>query len=158
MVLSNLALLLVLSLNVIVNSTPLPEPPIDPEMQQAIERLHQLTVWGRWAVVTGLWLTVGVWSLWQMRKVWEVAWEYFTWSAIRVGMIFNPWATIGLGLCISMTLSVLVWQSRNILWGLPKSEQQWLQQRILKIQQQGPSHPLWAKIYGDNYSKIDPSN
>lgn len=93
-----------------------------------------------------------------MRKVWEVALEYFTWSAIRVGMIFHPLATIGLGLCIGMTLSILVWQSRNIVWGLPKSEQEWLQQRILKIQQQGPSHPLWAKVYGDDYSKIDHSN
>lgn len=80
-------ILLALSLNVTVNSTPAPESPIDPEMKQAMERLHQLTVWGRWAVVTGLWLTVGSWSLWQMRKVWEVAWEYFTWSAIRVGIL-----------------------------------------------------------------------
>ena len=140
-----------------MNPTSSPESPIDPELKQAMERLHQLTVWGRWAVVTGLWLTVGSWSIWRMRKVWEMAFEYFTWSAIRVGMIFNPLATIGLGLCIGMTLSVLIWQSRNILWGLPESEQSWLKQRVLKIQQQGPSHPLWTQIYGNDHSKIDNS-
>jgi hypothetical protein len=120
----------------------------DPAFIAAIVRLHELTVWGRWLVVTLLWLTVGSWSLWRMRKVWEVSAEYFSWSAIRYGLIFNPWAAVGLGLCIGMTLSVLVWQSRNILWGLPLAEQKELQKRVLKIQQQGASHPLWKWVYG----------
>ncbi len=86
-----------------------------------------------------------------MRKVWEVAWEYFSWSAIRYGLIFHPWAAAGLGLCIGMTLSVLIWQSRNSLWGLPEAEQQQLQKRVLKIQHQGVSHPLWKWVYGDSH-------
>ncbi len=142
--------------------TALPEPSDDSQSElqsetqlesqfiAAIARLHELTVWGRWIVVTVLWLTVGSWSLWQMRKVWEVAWEYFSWSAIRYGLIFHPLAAAGLGLCIGMTLSVLIWQSRNILWGLPEAEQQTLQKRVLKIQQQGVSHPLWKWVYGDS--------
>ncbi len=128
----------------------LPEFPEDPQFTAAIARLHELTVWGRWAVVTALWLTLGSWSLWRLRKVWDVASEYFSWSAIRYGLVFNPWAAIGLGLCIGMTLSVLIWQSRNILWGLPLVEQEKLQKRVLKIHQQGNSHPLWKWVYGDS--------
>lgn len=128
---------------------PSSELPQDPQFAAAIARLHALTVWGRWLVVAVLWLTVGSWSLWQMRKVWELAMEFFTWSVIRYGLIFHPGAAIGLGLCIGMTLSVLLWQSRNILWGLPLSEQKALEKRVLKIHQQGPSHPLWKWVYGD---------
>jgi hypothetical protein len=127
------------------------DPQLDPQFAAAIARLHELTVWGRWAVAIGLWLTVGSWSLWQMRKVWDVAWEYFSWSAIRYGLIFNQWAAMGLGLCVGMTLSVLIWQSRNILWGLPEAEQQALQKRVLKIHQQGTSHPLWKWVYGNSH-------
>ncbi len=140
-----------------MKSTSLTESSEDPQFTAAIDRLHELTVWGRWMVVTVLWLTVGSWSLWQMRKVWDVAWEYFSWSAIRYGLIFNPWAAAGLGLCIGMTLSVLIWQSRNIIWGLPQAEQQILQKRVLKIHQQGPSHPLWKWVYGDSrFGKMSP--
>jgi hypothetical protein len=125
----------------------------DPQFMAAIVRLHELTVWGRWAVVVGLWLTIGAWSLWQLRKVWEIVSEYFTWSAIRYGLIFNPWAAAGLGLCIGMTLSVLIWQSRNILWGLSRSEQKALEKRVLRIQQQGASHPLWGWVWGWVYGE-----
>jgi hypothetical protein len=120
---------------------------LDANLTIAIDRLHRLTVWGRWVTVGVLWSTVGGWSLWQLRKTWDTLRDYFTWSAIRVGLIFHPIAALGLAFCIAMTLSVLLWQSRNILWGLPDTEQATLKARALKIQQQGRSHPLWKWVW-----------
>ena len=119
----------------------------DPAFIQAIDRLHRLNVIGRWLTLLILWLTVGGWSLWQLRKTWQILQDYFTWSAIRVGLMFHPIAAVGLGLCIGLTLSTLIGQSRNLIWGLPDYEQAALRGRVLKIQQQGRSHPLWNRVW-----------
>lgn len=123
-----------------------PEVELDPKFQAAVQRLHRSTVIGRWLVAIGLWLTIGVWSLWELRYPISLMRDYFTWAALRHGLISNLPATVGLGLCIGMTLSVLIWQSRNILFGLSIEEQQKLEQTVLKIRQQGQSHPLWKWI------------
>ena len=119
----------------------------DPAFTQAIDRLHRLNVIGRWLTLLILWLTVGGWSLWQLRKTWQILQDYFTWSAIRVGLMFHPIAAVGLGLCIGLTLSTLIGQSRNLIWGLPDYEKASLRGRVLKIQQQGRSHPLWNRVW-----------
>jgi hypothetical protein len=128
------------------DQAPLPE--LDPAFQAALQRLHQLTVLGRWAVVLGLWLTIGVASLWGLRNNLALWQDYFTWAAVRSALLYRRWSAMGLIVCISMTLSVLLWQSRNILWGLPQIEQQRLRESLLKIHQQGASHPLWSWVYG----------
>ncbi|MER3478234.1 MAG: hypothetical protein C4287_19435, partial [Leptolyngbya sp. ERB_1_2] len=93
---------------------------------------------------------IGVLSLWGLRYPISLMRDYFTWAALRHGLISNMPATIGLGLCIGMTLSVLIWQSRNILFGLPIDEQRKLERSVLKIRQQGKSHPLWKWIEPSN--------
>jgi hypothetical protein len=45
-----------------------------------------------------------------------------------------------------MTISVIVWQSRNMLLGLPPKQQKRLEQQVQQIRQQGTSHPLWKWI------------
>jgi len=122
------------------------EVELDAKFQAAVHRLHRATVIGRWLVVIGLWSTIGVLSLWGLRYPISLMQDYFTWAALRHGLISNMPATIGLGLCIGMTLSVLIWQSRNILFGLPIEEQRKLERSVLKIRQQGKSHPLWKWI------------
>lgn len=119
---------------------------IDPKLRSAVQRLHQVTVYGRWLVVLGLWLTVGSFSLWGLRYPISLMRDYFTWAALRYGLVYHPISAIGLGLCIGMTISVLVWQSRNILFGLPPAEQQRLEKMVLRIHQQGVSHPLWRWV------------
>jgi hypothetical protein len=119
---------------------------LDPEFQAAVQRLHELTVYGRWAVLIGLWLTIGSLSLWGMRDAIGLMQAYFTWAALRHGLIGNPLSTVGLGLCIGLTLGVLIWQSRNILFGLPEADRQRLEKMVLRIRQQGKSHPLWNWI------------
>lgn len=123
-------------------------PELDPALQRAIDRLHRLTVWGRWAMVVGLWLTLGAWSFWQLRRVIGRLVQIFTWSGLRWGLLGKPLAAMGLAFCVAMLLSVLVWQSRNILWGLPQVERDRLRERVLRIHQQGDSHPLWRWVYG----------
>ncbi len=119
----------------------------DPVFMQEVERLHQLMVYTRWMVVLTLWLIVGGLSLWSLRSDIELWLEYFTWAAVRYSLFFNRPAAIGLGICIGATLSVLIWQSRNILIGLPAREQDQLKQRVLNIRRQGESHPLWRWLH-----------
>lgn len=118
----------------------------DPIFQAELQRLHQLTVYGRWLVVGLLWLSVAPLSLWGLRREITLWLENFTWAAVRYGLIYNRLPAIGLGLCMGMTLAVLVWQSRNILFGLPRKEQLRLEQQVRRIRQQGPSHPLWRLV------------
>lgn len=114
--------------------------------QQEIERLHQLTVYGRWLVVGLLWLTVGSLSLWGLRYPISLILDHFTWAAVRYGLAFHRLSAIGLAVCVGSTLGVLIWQSRNILVGLSAREKKRLEQQLYRIRQQGPTHPLWKFI------------
>ena len=92
-----------------------------------------------WLVTLGLWMTVGVLSLWSLRRTFRLAMEYFTWAAIRYGLAFNRPAAVGLGLCIGLTVALLVKEARFILFGLTLRERQDLQ-RALERQQLSTPH------------------
>jgi hypothetical protein len=119
---------------------------LDPTFKIQVERLHRLMVYGRWMVVGILWISVGPLSLWGLRYPIGLLQDYFTWAAVRYGLYFNPVPAVGLSVCIGMTTAVLVWQSRNILFGLPHQEQRHLEQQVHRIRQQGPTHPLWKWV------------
>lgn len=111
-----------------------------------VQRLHQIAVGGRWLFVGLLWLTVGSVSMWGLRHeifLWQ---QYFTWVAVRYGMYHNPLPAFGLSLCIGMTTAVLVWQSRNILLGIPPQYRKYLEGSVCRIRQQGSTHPLWKWV------------
>jgi len=108
-----------------------------------MQRLHRLTVWVRWIVLLLLWLTVGSWSLWQLRREIGLWIDYFTWPAVWYGLWAHLWPRLGLALCLGATIAVLVWQSRNILWGFPPAYRKRLQKQVLRIREAGPQHPLW---------------
>lgn len=118
----------------------------DPQFQQQVQKLHQITVYSRWLLVGLLWLTIFPLSLWSLRSEIALLQQYFTWTAVRFGLYYHPLATFGLALCIGMTVSVLVWQSRNILVGLPADEQRRLEVQVSRIRQQGSTHPLWKWV------------
>ena len=119
---------------------------LDQTFKQQVERLHRLTVYGRWLFVILLWVSIGFLSLWGLRLEIVLWRQYFTWVAVRYGLYYNPLPTFGLAFCIGMTVAVLVWQSRNILLGLSRPEQRRLEQQVYRIRQQGPSHPLWKWV------------
>jgi len=118
----------------------------DGNFQIEVQRLHKLTVYGRWLTVILLWISVGSLSIWGLRDEIALWLEHFTWAAVRYGLSFHRWPTLGLGLCLGMTLAVLAWQSRNMVRGLPLREKQGLEQQVRRIRQQGPSHPLWKWV------------
>lgn len=118
----------------------------DPSFAQQVQRLHQLTVYGRWLFVGCLWLTIAPLCLWNLRAEIAVWQQYFTWVAVRYGLFYHPLSTLGLAFCIGMTVAVLVWQSRNILVGLPQPEKERLEKQVYRIRQQGATHPLWKWI------------
>ncbi|MEA5421399.1 hypothetical protein VB712_19410 [Spirulina sp. CCNP1310] len=116
--------------------------PDDSPLDIKIERLHRLTVYGRWLAVGVAWLVLAPPALWAMREQISLLREYFTWAGLRYGLAFHPWSAIALAFCIGFTTSVLVWQSRNILFGLPQRERQRLIHQLMAIERQGEKHPL----------------
>lgn len=119
---------------------------MDLSFTKQVQKLHQLTVYGRWFFVGCLWLTIAPLSLWNLRREIALLQQYFTWVAVRYGLFYNPLPTLGLAFCVATTVSTLVWQSRNILLGLPQQEQKRLEKQVLKIREQGQTHPLWKWI------------
>jgi hypothetical protein len=118
----------------------------------SVERLHRLTVYGRWFTAIALWLSVGILSLWTMRRDIDLWFENFTWVSVLYALVAHPIAAFGLCICIAMTLSVLVWQSRNILWGLSRQEELRLVRQVRKIRATGPRHLLWKWVIKKSYS------
>ena len=119
---------------------------LDPIFAQQIQKLHRLTVYGRWLFAGCLWLIIAPLCLWNLRTEISLLAQYFTWIGLRYTLMFHPFSTLGLSVCIAMTTSILVWQSRNILWGLPLQEQENLKKLVYRIRQQGSSHPLWKWV------------
>jgi uncharacterized Tic20 family protein len=118
----------------------------DPAFQQQVQRLHRLTVYSRWLLVALLWLFVAPLCLWALRSEIALWLDYFTWTAVRFTILYNRLPTLGLILCVAVTVAVLVWQSRTILWGLPTEHREYLEAQVLRIRRQGRSHPLWKWV------------
>ena len=93
-----------------------------------------------------MWISIGSFSIWGLRDEIALWIENFTWAAVRYGLYFHRWPTLGLGLCLGMTLAVLTWQGRNIVRGLPLREKRRLEEQVRRIRQQGSSHPLWKWV------------
>ncbi len=107
-------------------------------------RQHMMRSW--WWICLGLWLTLGLLSLWTLRFELQELREYFTWAAVRYMFYYNRLAAIGIGLCVGVTVATLYAESRHILWGLSKQEKSQLTYRLKKIHAQGSSHPQWKII------------
>ena len=116
------------------------------DFQSKVVKLHRLTVYGRWLFVVFNWLTFGVYALWNLREEIALWFDYFTWAAVYYGFHFNFVPTLCLAFCVGTTISVLVWQSRNLLCGLPAQERRQLEKQVEKILKQGATHPLWKWI------------
>jgi hypothetical protein len=114
--------------------------------QRQVEKLYQLTVYARWLFILCCWLTLGTYALWQLKHEIALLFDYFTWAAVRYGLMFNLLPAFCLSFCIGITVSVLLWQSRNIIWGLPAKERKYLEKQVTKILAAGRKHPLWKLI------------
>ena len=115
----------------------------DPNFHKKVKKLYRLTVYVRWIVVLFSWLTFGIYGIWGLRSEISLWLDYFTWTGVRYGLAFNIIPTICLGFCIGMTISVLVWQSRNIIWGLTPKEKNDLEKQVERILAKGKRHFLY---------------
>ncbi|MEB3229822.1 MAG: hypothetical protein VKJ64_02345 [Leptolyngbyaceae bacterium] len=120
--------------------------PYDAQLIQEMQRLHYIFVGGRWCLVVGFWMVVGMASLWFLRHEFVMVRQHPTWAAVRYGLASNMLPTLGLSSCVGLTVGLLVWQSRNILIGLPPKEVSRLAQKVAYIREQGKSHPLWRYV------------
>lgn len=119
---------------------------IETDFQQKVNRLYQLSIYSRWLVAISSWLTLGVYAIWSLRSEIALCLDYFTWAAVYYGLHFNFLPTLCLAFCVGSTMSVLLWQSRNLIWGLPEIEQRKLARQVEKIMARGTKHPLWKWI------------
>lgn len=120
-----------------------------PSYPEPLVRLRGIML-RRWWTISGLlWLTVAPLSLWSLRPDIARLQQYFTWSAVRLGLAYNRPAAVGLGLCLGLTVALLVAESRYMLFGFTPAERQRLEKLCDRITAQGPSHPLWQKLPRD---------
>lgn len=119
---------------------------LDFDLQRKVEKYYQLTIYGRWIFIAALWLTLGVYSFWNLRQEIARCLDYFTWSAVYYSLAFNLVPTLCLSICIGTTLGTLLRQSCHILWGLSDKEKYYLTKKVEKILATGSSHPLWKWI------------
>lgn len=120
------------------------------QQEQEIEALRQSMMRTWWRVCLGLWLTVGLLSLWWVRADLQELQQYFTWTAVRFMLVYHRIAAMGLGLCFGLTLALLFSESRQILWGISETERSRLLNDLSRIHAQGPSHPKWRIIQSTN--------
>lgn len=118
----------------------------DPTFQYQIQRLYQLTLYSRWVVVALLWFFITPLSLWGLRHEISLWLDYFTWTALRYGLVYNRLPAFGLALCIGTTLAVLLRQSYYLLFGFSPRQKHQLEKQVLRIRQQGETHPLWKWV------------
>lgn len=118
----------------------------DPIFQQQVQRLHHFTVYSRWLLIALLWVLVAPICLWLLRSEFALWQDYFTWTAVRYTIVYNRLPSLGLIICIAATVAILIWQSRNILWGMPQEYVEHLEEQVLQIRRQGESHPLWRWV------------
>ncbi|MEB3359114.1 MAG: hypothetical protein VKK04_20475 [Synechococcales bacterium] len=127
-------------------SSVIPSSDYDPVFHRQLCRLHHLLVWGRWLLVIGLWISIGSASLVRLWPDLRMLSHYFTWTGLRYSLAFHPLATLGLSICVGLTVAVLLWQSRNILLGLPRREIKQLERWLGQVKRQGSSHVLWRWV------------
>lgn len=112
-----------------------------------IQKLHQLMIYGRWIAVVTAWILIVPFALWDMRETIQLCIDYCTWSSIRLGLEFHPLSAVGLSFSVAFALSVLVWQSINILQGgLSDKQKYYLRQQVQKIRQKGKKHWLYRWV------------
>ncbi|MFN9860651.1 MAG: hypothetical protein ACK556_21590, partial [Pseudanabaena sp.] len=95
-------------------ANPSDESYADQILERQVQRLIEVQTYLRWILDVFLWLTVGTASIWALRSEIELWIASFTWAAVRISLAYNRLPMLGLGLCIAMTLSTLIWQSSII--------------------------------------------
>ncbi|MGQ9838393.1 MAG: hypothetical protein ACUVRV_10610 [Cyanobacteriota bacterium] len=112
-------------------------------LSPAARRLLRLYHGGSFIFLGLLWLLIGIPSLWALRADLGRLLNYFTWTGLRYALFYRPgWPTLGLLLCVSFTVGILIAQSRYELFGLYPIERIMLEQQSRWILSFPVQHPL----------------
>jgi hypothetical protein len=119
----------------------------DLDLDQQIAKLRRVDMCLRWLLILLLWLTLGVWSCWEMRASLLQLTEYLSLTGLKYSLFFHLWGGGGgLILCLSLTVSSILWQIGQSFWQISPRERQVLATRVQQIQDQGSKHPFWRWI------------
>ena len=119
----------------------------EPNWKIALEKLYRLTIYIRWLFVLFAWLTLGSYGFWQLRGDYQLWRDYFTWTAVRYALAFNPVAAFCLFLCLGLTGAVLIRHSLYLLFGISSTQQEYFRQQAQKIYSKGATHPFYTWVY-----------
>ncbi|MEN9203853.1 MAG: hypothetical protein Q6K80_09800 [Thermostichus sp. DG_1_6_bins_120] len=112
-------------------------------LSPAARRLLRLYHGGSFVFLGLLWVLIGIPSLWALRVDLGRLFDHFTWTGLRYALFYRPgWPTLGLLLCISFTMGILIAQSRYELCGLYPMERVMLEQQVRWILSFPVRHPL----------------
>jgi len=118
------------------------------DLKRSVQRLYQITIYGRWVVVVSCWLTLGSFGIWGLREEFSLWQEYLTFAAVRYGLAFNLVPSFCLAFCLGITAAVLLRQSIYFIrGGLSAPERRSLEKQVQKISATGPTHPLWKWVF-----------
>ncbi len=116
-------------------------------MDKKVEKLHKIQMYGRWLFVLLCWLTLAPIGLWGLRDEISLIFDHFTWVAITYSLSYNFLSSLALTFPLAITAAVLVRQTKYKLTGISPKERLQLEKKVEKIQEQGPSHPLWKLLF-----------
>jgi hypothetical protein len=119
---------------------------VDLLLAQQVAKLQQLAVWRRWLSLGFLWLTLGWWSLWELRESIVLLREYFSWAGVIYGFYFHLVPGCGLLACLIFSWSSIFWQISHSFGSLSARERHQLEMKVHQIQAVGTKHWLWNWI------------
>lgn len=121
-------------------------PSSDAILNRQVYQLLRLQMVWRWLWVGLIWLTIGAWSLWELRESIMLLHDYFSLTGVIYSLYFHLGAACGIVICLAFTCSSILWQISYIFWGLTDKERHQLAVKVNKIQTAGAKHPLWRWI------------
>ncbi len=106
----------------------------------------------------GVWILIGIPSLWALRQDLARLIQYFTWTGLRFMLLYKPgWPSFGILFCVILTLYVLLSQSRYELLGLLDSERQLVEATARHLRRLPARHPLAYYFLGKSVGKSTPT-
>ncbi len=112
-------------------------------LEPKVEKYYKIIIYRQWLIVLIVWLTFGIFAMWDLREEINLWREYFTWSALRYALAYHRISALCLSICIGLPLGLLIRQSKEILWGISAQEKYRLKQEVEKICTAGKTHPLY---------------
>jgi hypothetical protein len=111
------------------------------KLEPKVKKVYQINLYRKWRIVAICWLTLGIFSIWELRHEIALWQDYFTWSALRYALAYHRLASLSFSICLGLTIGLLISQCRDILWGISEQEKYRLTQELEKLCNSGKFNP-----------------